>query len=132
MIVDCFSINVPSDWEMVEDEEGYSFFNEMNGIGVIKVSSFIVENHESLDLEEEFLDFASSIAAPTLLKKLIQKKGGGFYFIERFVFEGRLWKFALKSMQEKILLVTYNCDKENAHSEEEKQVNQIISEMTFI
>ena len=118
-----FYIIVPDNWELVDDKEIIAIYDSYNGLGALQFSFYQIPNQNKVSLTNELEDFLFDKYENM---KVIIVDNNAYFDIEDE--EGIYWRYWLQEVFQKLIFISYNCEKSNRGKEDEV-VNAIIKSL---
>jgi uncharacterized protein YkuJ len=107
-----FITEIPDNWEAEVSQGTISLFDSVNGVGVMQVSFYTVQNAYSLNLVDELEDYLKDTyddVSATLTDD--------FAYFDIVSSSSTFWRYWLLRRKANIIFVSYNCAKEDIDKE---------------
>jgi len=111
-----YSLDLPQDWIAEAGEQNTAFYDEQNGLGAIQISaySFPENTHPIPDPRTELIEYLQTQNATGWNSEDIKAHTTGNVKIASCKFgdqnENRFWRVQINISNNKLILITYNCD----------------------
>ena len=120
-----YELDILESWSYSEEGNIVSFFNEVNGVGAIQISSYSIDKGLNIDIASELAEILNDKfkeTSETFSKISVNNNLANYSFAK----DNRYWDYYLLFKNGKLLFITYNCE-ELDKLIEKKVINKIIN-----
>ncbi len=115
-----YELSVPDDWDYLEEDNLVSFYNQNNGVGSLQISSYRISEEYKMNLKQELAEFVAERLSVNFNGVLPKIEGNSnFTSFKGSLEDGTYWEYYMLFNNQKLLLLTYNCNLNDSHTEEE-------------
>lgn len=129
-----YKLKLKEGWESNIDGNLTTIYNKKDAVGALHISSYFLNSSvfNQISYEEELKDFIVSslpeLEKIDLVSNILSKENGAYYTI---LTDESFWFFEIKGGNDKVLLISYNCEKPYS-KKELGEVNKIIDSVELV
>ncbi len=117
-----FKLQIPNDWNYEEEDGIMSVYDPEKGLGALQFSKITLSPDELIPLSTSLKEILNiEIENSEILSQ------PNFVYCDFFDEDSFFWKYWIIKNEENALLISYNCEKEDAGKEDEKIEKIIVS-----
>jgi len=123
---------IPDDWEWSEMKSSIALYEPKSGVGALNVSFIIAPAGEVIDLEGVIREAVPRSQKHAIIVARVQDMMNGYPTCRtEYSLGDKHWRVWAAVKERKVVVITYNCKKQVAGTEDDA-VDQIISSLDFV